>query len=156
MDTMLCPVLRLLPLSAYCIICSITLALYTLASARSQLGCILASYASYWKWLKHSPPNTRSHDFYLLRYDTTVLRAAGNLTAAGELAPWDRRNPAAYGRYDLRVARSRHARDRTTYRYGTGDMRICSGTGETRCFVRRHLWGITEVCSGVCREGYFR
>eukprot|EP00198_Chlamydomonas_reinhardtii_P007163 XP_001696499.1 predicted protein [Chlamydomonas reinhardtii] len=45
-----------------------------------------------------------SHDFYLLRYDTTVLRAAGNLTAAGELAPWDRRNPAAYGRYDLRKA----------------------------------------------------
>ncbi|KAG2445365.1 hypothetical protein HYH02_008830 [Chlamydomonas schloesseri] len=85
-----------------------------------------------------------SHDFYQLRYDTTVLRAVANLTAAGEMPGWGRRLPAAYGRYDLRVARSRHAADRTTYRYGTGDMRICSGAGETRCFVRRHLWGIAE------------
>ncbi len=40
------------------------------------------------------------HDFYLLRYDTTVLNATSDLNAK---LPWSRREPAVYGRYNMWV-----------------------------------------------------
>ncbi|PNH02038.1 O-glucosyltransferase rumi [Tetrabaena socialis] len=84
------------------------------------------------------------HDFYLLRYDTTVLNASRRLLSPREL-PWRSRLSKAYAQYDMHVTRNRHPKDAFTWRAGAGDAPICDGPGGSICFVRRHFWGILEA-----------
>ncbi|KXZ52066.1 hypothetical protein GPECTOR_10g1089 [Gonium pectorale] len=82
-----------------------------------------------------------SHDFYLLRYDSTVLNASARLL---EERPYVARMPTAYAKYDMHAARQRHAEDPTTLRFGLDHEPVCTSSQGTICFVRRHLLGVAS------------
>ncbi|GLC55264.1 hypothetical protein PLESTB_000965900 [Pleodorina starrii] len=91
-----------------------------------------------------------SHDFYVLRYDSTVLNGSARLV---EEAPWASRLPSAFAEYDMHVPRSRHPQDPYTYRRGVDGIPICGGPrGDSICFVRRHFQGIAHAASASSRS----
>ncbi|KAG2502094.1 hypothetical protein HYH03_000586 [Edaphochlamys debaryana] len=82
-----------------------------------------------------------SHDFHMLRYDSTVLNATD---AQLKDLPWQMRRPLAFAQYDMQVTRHRHTDDPFTQREGTGGYPLCGGHGATTCPVRHHLLGVAK------------